>query len=180
MTGLPGPSTLHSQVFRTSQCFLPPVAFPALFHAGRALGILPFRAFPSLKSGAPFGVRSPPAVTSHVFELAVVARSSLYLVTGPSSGALTSSESVRVDSGVSPNATADALVGFLPSKGLPWYRMTSISQGLLSRSGREVSARLTIRLDLFPEPQSVVPVPCGWSPRGDCRPSWGSFPFHSS
>jgi hypothetical protein len=37
--GLPDPAVLHSQVFSTSQRFIPPLTVPALFHAGSAHGV---------------------------------------------------------------------------------------------------------------------------------------------
>jgi len=62
-TGLPDPSTQRSQVFSTSQRFLLPQTFPALFRAGDARGVRTFRAFPLLQSGTSFDARSPPDVT---------------------------------------------------------------------------------------------------------------------
>jgi hypothetical protein len=38
--GLPHPAVLHSQVFTTSQCFIPLLAVPASFHAGSTPGVL--------------------------------------------------------------------------------------------------------------------------------------------
>jgi len=38
--GLPHPAVLHSQAFSTSQCFIPLLAVPALFHAGSTHGVL--------------------------------------------------------------------------------------------------------------------------------------------
>jgi len=61
-TGLPDPSTQRSQVFSTSQRFLLPQTFPALFHTGDAHGVLTFRAFPLPQSGTSFDARSPPDV----------------------------------------------------------------------------------------------------------------------
>jgi hypothetical protein len=37
--GLPHPAVLHSQVFSTSQRFIPPSVVPALFHAGSTPGV---------------------------------------------------------------------------------------------------------------------------------------------
>jgi hypothetical protein len=44
--GLPHPAVLHSQVFSTSQRFLPLLAVPALFHAGSTHGVF----YPSERS----------------------------------------------------------------------------------------------------------------------------------
>jgi hypothetical protein len=98
------------------------------------------------------------------FTVTTVTRSSRYPATRPSSGAFPSSKSVHAGPGVSPNSAADAPVGFLPSKGLPRHRITSISRGFLSRSCGEAASGLATRLDLSAEPQSVTPVPSGWSP----------------
>jgi hypothetical protein len=38
--GLPHPAVLHSQAFSTSQCLIPLLAVPALFHAGSTPGVL--------------------------------------------------------------------------------------------------------------------------------------------
>jgi hypothetical protein len=38
--GLPLPAVLRSQVFSTSQRFIPPWTVPALFHAGSTRGVL--------------------------------------------------------------------------------------------------------------------------------------------
>jgi len=62
-TGLPDPSTQRSQVFSTSQRFLLPQTFPALFRAGNAPGVHTSRAFPLPQSGTSFDARSPPDVT---------------------------------------------------------------------------------------------------------------------
>jgi hypothetical protein len=37
--GLPHPAVLRSQVFSTSQRFMPPLTVPALFHAGSTRGV---------------------------------------------------------------------------------------------------------------------------------------------
>jgi len=62
-TGLPLPSTQRSQVFSTSQRFLLPQSFPALFRAGDAPGVHTSRAFPLSQSGTSLDARSPPDVT---------------------------------------------------------------------------------------------------------------------
>jgi hypothetical protein len=66
LAGLPHPSTQRSQVFSTSQRFLLPQTFPALFRAGDAPGVRTCRAFPLPESGTSLDARSPPDVTEVV------------------------------------------------------------------------------------------------------------------
>jgi hypothetical protein len=124
-----------------------------------------FRAFPSLESGAPRRRPLPscrcPGASSRV---TAVARSSRYLASRPSSGVFPSSESVHTGPGVSPNDAVDALLGLLPSKGLPRHRIAPISRGLLPRSCLVISTGLATRFDGRSEPRSVFPVPSGLSP----------------
>jgi hypothetical protein len=39
---------MRPQAFSTSRRFTPPETLPGLFHPGNALGVLPFKGFPSL------------------------------------------------------------------------------------------------------------------------------------
>jgi hypothetical protein len=152
-TGLPDPSSRHSQVFSTSQCFLPPLTFPALFHAGRTLGIRPLEL--SLR-GNPVrlvGVRSPPVVTRvRLHESPRLPAAHVTSHPGRLQGFFPPASPCTWGPGVSPNSAVGALLGLLPSKGLPQHEIASISQGLLSRFCRVASTGLATRFDCTAKP----------------------------
>jgi hypothetical protein len=52
------------RLFQPLSALIPPASVTALFHAAGTPGILPFRAFPSLKAVAPLDARFPHDVTS--------------------------------------------------------------------------------------------------------------------
>jgi hypothetical protein len=57
---LPAPNRLHLRVFSTPWCFGPPVRLPALFRAGSAHGVSPFRALlPRMQPSTVSGERCP-------------------------------------------------------------------------------------------------------------------------
>lgn len=95
-TGLPDPSTQRSQVFSTSQRFLLPQTFPALFHAGYAPGVCTSRAFPLPESGTSLDARSPPDVPKRSARpLPRQAVTDEWLTTRSASGVCPSGKSVR-------------------------------------------------------------------------------------
>jgi hypothetical protein len=107
----------HSQVFSTSQCIIPPLSVPALFHAGSTPGVFPFRVFPSLESESPLSARSPPDIPSRSpsntpWQATKCWNYSVRL----SSGVCSSSESVHTMSSVNPNIAAATLLVFLPPR----------------------------------------------------------------
>jgi hypothetical protein len=61
--GLASPGYGPPTGFRTLLAVCTPADLPALFHAGDAHGVSPFRAFPSLEAVAPLDARSPRAVS---------------------------------------------------------------------------------------------------------------------
>jgi hypothetical protein len=100
--------------------------------------------------------------------------------TRSASGVSPSGKAVRRAASVSSLTVADALLVFSSLQGSP-----TANDGLAFASPPLPSlirvlvgpkAPLLASLDL----RVLFLLPCGWSPEGDCRPSWVFFPFHSS
>jgi hypothetical protein len=106
--------------FQPLSALIPPASVAALFHAASARRIPPFRAFPLLKAVTPFDARCPPGITSR-FQLRSPRQAAPYApfpLLLPS-GLYSSSRCVHTMPEVNPNTAAIALLGFVPSKGLP-------------------------------------------------------------
>jgi hypothetical protein len=128
---------------------------------------------------ASFDVRSPLDVTL-AFQLHFPWQAMVHFTfpPRPPSGGCPSSKSVHTMPGVNPNHRSRCSPGFPPLQGSPRPRdghaftlppLTHLSSALVLRRVPP----------LRPMPQSFTHAACGWSPEGDCRPSWGSFPCHS-
>jgi hypothetical protein len=163
--GLPGPAVLRSQVFSTSQRFVPPVSVTALFHAASTHGILPFRAFPLPKAVAPLDARYPHDVTWR-FRSRSSRQAALHapFPVRPPSGSCSFGKSVLTMPDVNPNTAADALLGFSPSKGLPRHAISTPSRALLSRTSTP-APRPEDRFPFARCPRVLLHAPCGLSPK---------------
>jgi len=171
---------LHSQVFSTSQCVIPPLSVPALFHAGSTPGVFPFRVFPSLESESPLSARSPPDIPSRSPSNTLWQATKRWILSVRlSSGVCSSSESVHTMSSVNPNIAAATLLVFSPSKGLPRLAMDPSSRALLSHASITGVPAPKAWLPSIgaPEYHSTCRVACL---QRDCRPSWAFYPCHSS
>jgi hypothetical protein len=125
----------RSQVFSTSQRLAPPKPVTALFHAAGTPGVFPFRAFPLLESvrlSTPAPLLTLPwlsSSTSHgkPWSISPSHFGRLQGVVPPASPFLRCRALTRI-------TAAGALLGFLPSKGLPDLAMETPSRLLLSRT----------------------------------------------
>jgi hypothetical protein len=155
---------LRSQVFSTSQRFIPPSSVTALFHAVSTLGISPFRAFPLPKAVAPLDALCPLDLF-HRFQSRASRQAVIHAPFPCSrpSRLCSFGKSVLAMQDVNLSTTAAALLSFAPSKGLPRLVMRTPSRSLLSRTSTPA-----------PQPEGRFPFarclrvllhsPCGLSP----------------
>jgi hypothetical protein len=167
------------RLFQPPSALTPPVSVTALFHAAGTPGVLPCRAFPSLKCVAPLDARSPLDVSKRC-QSPSTRQAALHapFPVRPPPGVYPSSKSVHTMPDVNPNTAADTLLGFILFKGLPRFTMGPPSRTFLSRT--LTPARLPckqVRLPFARYPRVSLDKSCGLSfPPSeenvqDCRPS---------
>jgi hypothetical protein len=158
---------------------------PALFQTGSALGVLPSEPSSSRAAVRRLRRRCPPVVRNHRADATVGvvagAKDSAPILlqqapprSSPPSGLCSARESATSTGGLDPYQHV-ALLGFIPSRVFPPTAMARPSPRLPScgyRLPAQGSSPTHFRVSLDGG--------IGWSPEGDCRPSWGFGPHDSS